>query len=390
MNIVNFTDTYYPLVNGVSVAVEQLAEKSSEDNNVIVFAPSYSLRASIEKKDSLTLYKIRSVPFPIYPGVHAAIPNLFKMYKILKEIKPDIIHFHTPFVLGILGTIFSQILGIKLVGTFHTLFTQQIMNMTPKRLLLGKQVPADTSEKGLFPLILWKLQIIFFNLCDLVVAPTKGIAGMLKRQGIKTKIALLPSGLDIRKFPVKTDFTLTLKIIHLGRLGFEKSTEVIFDAFSIVLEKLPTARLVIAGDGPAKWGLKRYARKLKIANSVDFLGMINPKNTPEVYRSGDIFATASTFETQGLVLIEAMLSGLPIVAAAVNAPKDLIQHKKTGYLFEEGNSKQCANYMIELLTHPEKNEHMGKLARKYAESFDIGLTSQQLIVNYRKIIANRL
>jgi glycosyltransferase involved in cell wall biosynthesis len=313
------------------------------------------------------------------------------LYRVLKEFKPDIIHVHTPFVLGILGTIFAQLLHVPLVSTYHTLFSQGAVYLSPRRMFSRarlSKIDSIQDEQSLMAQIIWKLQIIFFNISDAVIAPTQVIADTLKKQGIKTKMRVLPSGLDSTKFTEKTAYTSTMRVLHLGRLGLEKSTDVILKAFSQVIKKLPKAQLIIAGDGPAKVKLQRITRELHLQNNVTFLGQINNNDAPALYRSCDVFTTASTFETQGLVLLEAMLSGLPVVAAAVNAPCELIEPGKNGYLFKEGNDTQCAEQLISLLKKPALIK-MGKNAREYGVTFDSSLTSNKLISYYRILITSR-
>ncbi len=385
MNIIHFSDTYYPLLNGVTVAVDQFTKKAAEDGHqVILFTPSCSLRNTTEKIGNLTIIKIRSVPFPIYPGVQAALPNLARLFKIIKEFKPDIIHTHSPFVLGILGSLIARILNIKLVSTYHTLFSQGGVYLSPKRLIPGSEIK-NNSEEGLLALIIWKLQIIFFNVCDAVIAPTKTIHDTLIKQGIKTKIVTIPSGLDMSKFPAKTKYLNTKKILHLGRLGYEKAIDQVVKAFAIALKTVPDAELIIAGDGPAKQNLQKLAKTLKITKSVTFLGKVIPEKTPEVYRSADIFVTASPFETQGLVLNEAMLSGLPVVAAAINAPIDLITPGKNGYLFPENDIDAFADAIVKVLNTPKQVEKFGKDARKVSEQFDSIAISRKLIEYYKTL-----
>lgn len=391
MNIVHFSDTYYPVVNGVSFAIEQYAAEMGKDHKVLVICPSCSLRSVTEQKGNVTFRKLRSLSFPIYPGVQAVVPNVISLYKLLKEFKPDIIHTHTPFTLGILGTLFSQIMGVKLVSTYHTLFSSTVMYLSPRRFINGHNLTMKpkNEEQGIVELITWRLQMIFFNLADAVIAPTKIVETTLKAQGIKTKTKVIPSGINTEQFACKTNFTKTKHILHLGRLGLEKSTDIVIKAFAEVLKKTPDAKLIIAGDGPAKASLVSLTKSLKISPSVEFLGMVDHSKVPEVFRSCDFFVTASTMETQGLVILEAMLSGLPVIAAAVYAPIDLIKDDYNGYLFKENDIDECAKHMSSLI-EGEKLEEIGRNAREFAEAFDSARLAQELITYYKEILSPQL
>ena len=350
-------------MNGVTVLVDQFSEELSENHNVLLFTPSYSLRSTTIQTGNLTHKRIRSLPFPVYPGIHAAIPNIIGIYRMLRKFKPDVIHIHTPFVLGILGSLLAQVMGVKLVNTYHTLLAQGSMYLSPKRLLPGQKLEScDPEDDGLLSQIIWRLQVLFFNSSDAVIAPTEVIAKTLRQRGIKSLIKVLPGGLPVDGFPIKDSFEPTHKVIHLGRLGFEKETDVILKAFALVLKKVPDAKLVLAGDGPARGSLEEEAKTLGISKSVTFLGMVPHTKAAETYRTCDIFVTASTFETQGLVLIEAMLSGLPTIAPAVNAPVDLITPGVNGYLFSEKDYVKCAEYLTTLLVDGKLLKKMGLAA----------------------------
>lgn len=386
MNIIHFSDTYYPNLNGVVVAVEQFAKRAAAaGHKVILFVPACSLKKTVEHHENLTIYRIRSIPFPIYPGVQAALPNLARMFTQIREFKPDIVHIHTPAVLGVLGIIFAQILSVKIVNTYHTLFSMGTAYLSPKRLIPGAKIQVASNEEGLLSLIAWKLQVIFFNLSDLVIAPTKIIEKTIKKQGVKARIFTLPSGLDLSQFPQKKIGTLRYKIIHLGRLGFEKATDIIIKAFGQIKEKYPQATLTIAGDGPDRKNLEKLAVSLGLRDSVTFLGMVPHEKVSALYREHDVFMTASPFETQGLVLNEAMLSGLPVIAAAVYAPREIVKEGKNGYLFAEGNIEDCVKKTILLFRDPKKFSTLAKNARKSAEAFDSILLTNKLLTTYQKL-----
>jgi glycosyltransferase involved in cell wall biosynthesis len=243
----------------------------------------------------------------------------------------------------------------------------------------------NNEEQGVLELITWRLQMIFFNLADAVIAPTQVIENTLVAQGIKTRTKVIASGINTKQFSCKTDFSLKNRILHLGRLGLEKSTDVVIKAFALVHKELPDMKLIIVGDGPARTSLQQLAEELGIKDSVEFTGMLDHAKAPEMYRSCDIFVTASTMETQGLVLLEAMLSGLSIIAVAVNAPVDLVKDGYNGYLFPENNTEKCAKSMLSILKDPNRIA-MSKNARTFAESFGSELLSQELVSYYHEIL----
>jgi glycosyltransferase involved in cell wall biosynthesis len=393
MKIAFFTDAYLPNINGVSYAVETFAKKLAEQNTLEIYAPACGGESRVEKLGRVTVRRYHSVSVPTYKDLQIAFPALTSIIKSVERFNPDIIHIHTPATLGLLGILMAKRMHKPLVGTYHTLFSETLVYASP-RLLFEKYLQAiDRVVEGLgidvkllksgiktqkvekpdtIPQkMVWGLFNRIFSYADVVLCPTDAIRRELIKRGIKTKVEVLSNGLDLKLFPCKKEYGKGMRMLHVGRLGFEKNVDVVIRAAADVIHKVPGAKLVIAGDGPALGDLKELTSELEISNSVEFLGMVDRGSLGEYYRNSEIFITASTMETQGLVVLEAMSSGLPVVAVKKYALADLVCHGKNGYLVKVGDTRGMSMGIVKLLMEPKLQEKMGRESRKIAETHSL-------------------
>jgi glycosyltransferase involved in cell wall biosynthesis len=172
--------------------------------------------------------------------------------------------------------------------------------------------------------------------------------------------------------------------LHVGRLSFEKRIDVILDAMALVVKNYPEATLTIIGKGPAMESLEAQSTRLNLKNNVKFKGFVKRDRLPEIYREHDVFVTASEMETQGIVLLEALASGLPVIGVNMLATPDVVHNKKTGFLVKKGDSKKMGKRMIQLIQKPKLVKEMGVNARKEARKHDIRKVMQNLEKVYIK------
>ncbi len=211
-----------------------------------------------------------------------------------------------------------------------------------------------------------------------MLAPSSPIRDLLINQGFKKKIEVLSSGINTKVyFPgpkSKEEYT----ILHVGRIGYEKNIDVVIKAFKLVLKVMPQAKLIIAGDGPALGDLKELSKKLGVYKNIKFTGFVDRSDLPDLYRRASVFATASTFETLGLVVLEAMSSGLPIVAVNEYALPWLVRQNENGFLARPFDKKELSKYLIRILKDKDLAKRMGEKSRKLALSQDIKKTAAKL------------
>ncbi len=390
MKIAFFTDSFLPNVNGVSFAVETFAKELADKHKVEIYAPACGEKSSSERNGNITVKKFHSVPIPTYKQQQIAFPVLATFIKTVEKFDPDVIHIHTPGTLGLLGILMAKRMHKPLVGTYHTLISETLMYASPRLLFdkylqmidrviegLGIDVKIlrsgfknrkDEEPETIPQKVVWSLVNRVYGYADVVLCPSEAIKKELVKRGMKTRVEVLSNGLDLKAFPCKKDYGAGRRMLHVGRISFEKNIDEVIKAAAKVMEKVPDAKLIIAGDGPAAGNLNNLVNSLGIAESVTFLGMVKRQQLSNYYRNCEVFITASTMETQGLVVLEAMSSGLPIVAVKKYALAELVHHGQNGYLVKSGDTEGMSMGIIKLLLEPEVQKQMGQASRKMAES----------------------
>ncbi len=236
----------------------------------------------------------------------------------------------------------------------------------------------ETAGDSIPQRVTWSLVNRVYGRCDIVISPSEAIKRELSKRGLAKRIEVVSNGVDLDRFARKSDFAPTGRIIHTGRLGFEKNLRVVLTAFAEIAGKNPGYELIIAGDGPARKELEKMSKDLGVDNRVKFLGMIKRDDLPQIYRSGDVFATASTMETQGMVVLEAMACGLPVVGVRKYALPDLIKDGVNGFVVKPGGEKQMAGKLEYILNNPRLIRKMGMKAVETARKHDIRLMAEKL------------
>ncbi len=334
-----FSDSYLPEKNGVAASVVVAARAlRRRGHRVIVVAPAHG---DIADEDP-DVFRFRSASFPFYPQLRMAFPLPAKLLTSLPNVPFDVIHCHSFFFVGCLGAYLAQRRKTPLVFTYHTRFTQYT-HYVPLH-------PAFTESR-----FVW-LSREFSNRCDRVIAPTRFTADELNGYGVKKPIDVLPTGVDLSLFDGGSIQPETLRArsggpiaLYAGRLGKEKNLDLLLAAFALVATRLPRAHLVIAGEGPYEDELRRVADSLPCSQSIEFTGALEKPELGAWYRAADAFAFASTTETQGLVLVEAMSHGMPVVAVDCPVSREIIGRSGSGKLVD-GTKEVFADALYEMLT----------------------------------------
>ena len=435
MKIAIFTDTYLPNSGGVVRSLVNSTNLLTQKNHeVLIFAPSAKGYRD-QPQENVKVYRFSSIPLPTYKCFRIAFPSILKTIKILRTEDPDIIHVFDPATIGIVGIICGKLLRLPVAGTFHTLYTETLTYISPYRLLgidrlltsyqskvidqddianfkkkdaqrkLGqiakrinkiadinivknsKNKYRNANSDGLHKKIIWKIINWVYNKCILVTVPSEIIIEELKKKGMKGKLIYLSNGIDTDKFAFKKEYMQnSYKILHVGRLGFEKNVEVIIKAMPSVLGVFPNAKLTIVGSGPALLSLIVITKKLKLNDNVVFSGYIPNDELPDVIRDHDIFVTASTIETQGLVILESMSCGLPVVGVDKYAIPDLVKNGVNGYVTKPFDSDKIAEYVIKLLKNRELIEEYGMNSARIANEHALEIVNEELENAYKLAI----
>ena len=344
MRIVYFTDTYEPQVNGVVTSIKLYAEILRKNGHeVYIICPSGCKRNKY-------VYPIESREFENYPEYKISFPS-FDLIKKIEEIKPDIIHIHTPITIGVTGLAIAKILNIPTVTTYHTLLKHYIRYL----------VSGDSADLFVDRYTSW-----FFNRFPVIV-PSESIKKFLRRHGVNQPIKVVPTPVDVDIVGKRSKKRNKKPILlHVGRLSKEKRVDFVLRAFKDVLKRTD-AQLIITSSGPDEERLKNIAKELNIGKNVKFTGYLSVDKLRRCYSNADIFVCASDSETQGLVVLEAMINSCPVIVRNASGFRDIVQNGKNGLLFN--TEKELSEKIITLLKNKRLREKIIRGGLETADEF---------------------
>jgi glycosyltransferase involved in cell wall biosynthesis len=383
--VVYCTDTYPPQVNGVSVvtalAVSGLRERGWR---VAVIAPRYpvnpqtGVRHFVNDFGSADLHvDIPSIPFPPYPDIRLAAPDYWRIAKTVSEFRPNLVHCATEFMIGRLGETVAARAGLPLVTSYHTDFGRYAEAYGAPRL---RAAVSNYIAR-------------FHSRARRTFTPSHPARADLLALGIKD-VEVWGRTVDTKVFaPQRSDPLIRLLhgwerkflLLHVGRLAAEKGVHRILEAFRVARNLLPagTLHLVVAGGGPEEPALRAIAPP-----DVTFLGVLDHKRAlPQLYASADAFVLTSLTETLGLVVLEAMASGLPVIASPAGGVADHLRHEENGLSYAAGNVTEMAHAMVRLAMNPELRDKLARGARRTAEGLDWEGELDRLGASYREVCA---
>ncbi len=383
MNIGLFSDSYSPEINGVVSSIQTLRDElEKRGHHVYVFT---SNRPEATKVPGI--FRLPSMPFVFLPSMRFAIFYTVRAAKSVKKVNLDIIHTQTEFSLGIFGKLMSFTLQIPSVHTYHTMYKDYAYYVTKGHF---KHQSNDMVKV---------LTRAYCNGCRMIVAPTQKVAQLLTEYSIKRPVRVIPSGIKLDRFQeaamqennrqnICNEFHLDLNtpiILYIGRVAKEKSIDMILKALPNVLKKLPLSKLLIIGNGPDKEDLQKLVIDLKIEHSVIFAGSRPWVSTPLYYAAADVFVSASTTETQGLTILEAMASGTPVLARNDISFSEMVNHGKTGLLFEDTST--LSTQLIDVLTNKELSHSLVEAARITVRSYSAEVFGERIESMYKEALA---
>ncbi|MCL2337546.1 MAG: glycosyltransferase family 4 protein [Firmicutes bacterium] len=375
-----FTDSYLPYTSGVVRSIETFsAELRDQGHEIYIFAPDYPRCADNEQY----VFRFSSIPAPTNSGFALAVPISVRLRPMLKKLNLDVIHVHSPFMLGRLGARWAKKLNLPLIFTFHTLYDQYV-HYVP----FGQTLTREITKKFCAE---------FCNQCDQVIVPTGIITGHLKSWGVEADIRVIPTGIKLENFRqqqknwLQTKFNLapaTKIIMSVGRLGKEKNFGFIINSFKEIAAGYPDVKLVLVGKGPEREALEKQCHELGIDAQVIFTGALTGEETALAYNSAHIFAFASVTETQGLVIGEAKTAGLPVVAVRANGVSEMVEDGVDGFLTDL-DQEQFVDKIKLLLDDRQLLDRLGQNAARNAEKISAANCTSQLLTCYREAIQRK-
>jgi 1,2-diacylglycerol 3-alpha-glucosyltransferase len=372
MNIAFFSESYKPYLSGVTNSIETL-KKGLEGlgHKVMVFSPDYPGAQQMPG-----VYRFPSLPAP-YPGYRLAIPVLGKYYDELKNSGINVIHSHSPYQLGLLSMRYARKLKVPFVFTMHTMLGKYMhyVPLIPDKLL---DFVSSGYIKG------------FCNRCDRVVVPTDKVRRQMSSIGVTARIETVPTGIDLSLSDAADPSGVRQKhgipdgaklLLFVGRLAKEKNLPFLFKAFGSIVSKHGNAYLLLAAKGPMENELKKLAPK-----NVVFAGEIKYPEVLNYYAASDIFVFSSLSETQGLVLVEAMASGIPQVAVDAEGVSDVVRSGSTGYLTPH-SIEAFSSRVISLLDDRPLWLSMSKASKDVAKSaYSKEVFARKIELIYKSVI----
>lgn len=386
MKIVIPTDTYYPDVNGAAYFSYRLATSlARRGHHVFVMCPSRSFKNTVSDDKGVTVYGIRSIPLLIYRNFRVSplfISGVIR--RALREISPDIVHIQNHFLIGKVVVKAAKKLGIPVMGTNHFM---------PENLVHYLHLPG-IAEK-LLQKFMWKECIRVFEQLDFVATPTKTAAALLKNAGLARDVMPISCGVDLERFKptneglyLKRRFAIpdgTHVLLYVGRLDKEKQIDLILRALPKILS-VTNVHLVLAGTGKEKRKLERLTRQLGLQKAVTFTGFVPDEDLQNIYRVADVFVIAGIAELQSIVTMEAMASGLPVVAVRAMALPELVHDGENGYLFPSGDSQILAEKVIAILSDQMRRAQMSNRSLEIIKNHDINKVIEKYESIYKEII----
>jgi glycosyltransferase involved in cell wall biosynthesis len=355
LRIAFFTETFMPATDGVVTRLRYtLDELAHVGDSLLVVAPRYP-DGGPDSYAGAPIYRVPGVPFPPYPRIKlsSAHPGVGR---VLRRFRPDLIHAVNPFILGMSGIYYARRLGVPLVASYHTKVAAyaQYYNLT------------FFSNAARW----WTRQL--HNRAEINLCTSEAAMDYLLKEGIK-RVRLWPQGVDARRFrPDKASLEWRERLsgghasdrllLYVGRLAPEKGIE----CLKAILREVTGTRLAIVGDGPARRGLKREFA----GTPAVFTGILQGEDLAAAYASADAFLFPSTTDTLGLAMIEALASGLPIVAARSGASQEVVSEGENGLLYEAHSAPALVAAVRRLFSDDAFREALAYGARAAAEEHD--------------------
>ena len=369
MRIGLFTDTYSPEVNGVVTVLTMMTrELRREGHEVYVFCPSHPPG----DYSSVGVHNFRSLKFPFYKGIRVALPSNRSALRLISSL--DIVHSQDPGPMGLLALLASDRYHIPHVHTYHS-FYMYYRSYLPRPIRPTRRMVRLGSR-------------LLCNHCDVTIAPSAQMKRELESYGITRPVYALPYGVDEEEFShdVRWDARKALNLptedllLYAGRLGLEKNLDFLLRSFKCLLALHPNARLIIAGEGPRRHVLQRYAASLGIAPYVTFTGVLQRADLIDLYKQA-LFVFASKTETQGMVLMEALMAGAPVVAVGAMGSLDMITSGETGILVRE-DEDEFATACHRLLQDGDERRELSMAAQRWARSSSSRASTRKLLEIY--------
>lgn len=375
MNILIFTNTFTPHVGGVARSVEAFTEEyRTRGHRVLVVAPEFPDMP----QDEVDVVRIPAIQNFNASDFSVVLPIHPQLGETIDAFRPDVVHSQHPFLLGMTAVRIARHRGLPLVFTHHTLYEQYT-----------HYVPGDSPALKRFAI---ELATRYANLADQVFAPSESIRDLLLQRGVTTPIAVVPTGVRLENFAhgdgpafrrqmgIPED---AFVVGHLGRLAPEKNLEFLAQAMADFVGRHPHVHFLVIGTGPSENSLRDIFAQVGVEARLHVAGILQQQELADALHAMDLFAFASTSETQGMVLTEAMAAGLPVVALDAPGAREVVRDRHNGRLLREATPaafSAALQWAAEL--PPESLRKLKHAALDTAEAFSMARSADKALACY--------
>ncbi|MFZ5557738.1 MAG: glycosyltransferase [Pseudomonadota bacterium] len=380
LNVLMISDVYFPRVNGVSTSIQTFRrELAALGHRSTLIAPAYPAPYA----DDPDIIRVPARTVPLDPEDRMMNSGTIRRLALdLKAGRFDLVHIQTPFVAHYLGVHLSRRLGIPRVETYHTFFEEYLHHYVP---FLPKSWTRGLARR---------FSRHQCNDVDAVIVPSRAMADVLGAYGVTRPRHVIPTGIPLAEFTGGDGGGFRARhgigaerfvLLFVGRVAFEKNIDFLLRALKLALPRSPQLTLVIAGEGPAERDLHDIARRLGVTEQVRFVGYLDRRTELlDCYRAADAFTFASRTETQGLVLLEAMALGVPVVGLSVMGTRDILEPRR-GCLVPDDDEAAFADAMAELADNPGLRDALSAQAQDYAREWHADALAEKLAALYREV-----
>ncbi len=375
-----FTDSALPILNGVSVSVDALINQLRHDGHSVHL---FTARYPGYKDPDPNTYRFRAMESPFSKGYPASYPPFYRMLQRFRQNEYDVVHTHTPFILGLVGLRWAESHSLPIVSTYHTLYDRY-----------AHYIPVFPRRYVRFRLA--KHTNFYYNQVSHVITPSEASYRWLRRHSVTTPISIVPTGIPKHSFIDRATARQTLGIppeakvlLYVGRLAQEKNLAMLFEAVSLAFAEDSTLRLWLVGDGPYRSECLAIVRRLGIGDRVRFVGFVPRQEVDRYYSAADLFVFSSLTESQGLVVQEAMVYGLPAVVVGAGGVGDAVTHGVNGYVVKN-DPKPFGAAILSTLHNDTLYAKLSEGALREVRGQGIGEMASAIVNVYESAILSRV
>jgi 1,2-diacylglycerol 3-alpha-glucosyltransferase len=379
MRVAMFSNAYLPTISGVVTSINLFRKGLRQANHEVhVFAPEYEVYEDQEPY----IFRFPALDLSEHIDLSLVVPIKAWMEPAVRGVKPTLIHSHHPVWMGDLAHVFADECGVPLVFTFHTQYERYAQLYAPLAPKLAGRITEEVVNR-------------YLSHCTHIVVPTESIRLLLASGfGIEKGVTVVPTPVDLERFSGGDPDSIRQHyapgeeelLLYVGRLSREKGVTLLLRAFARVHSQRAQTKLLLVGRGPYRRELEEETHRLALGSNVIFAGAVPHEQVRDYYAAADLFVFSSTTETQGLVLIESMAAGVPVVAVDAPGPADVLE--AGGGVLTEATEERLAQAILEVLSSEGRRNELGEQALKAVKRFGITEATKRLVTAYESALAD--